>query len=86
MLQEREIVTLSLCEKFPNMEFFLVHIFPHSVRMQENTDQKKLRIWKHFTQCVITEINKKSWIDGVLFEELAREIDKKLFPKEEKLL
>ena len=38
---------------------FLVHIFPHldwifglySVRMRENTDQKKLRIWTHFTQC-----------------------------------
>ena len=24
---------------------------PYSVRVQENTDQKKLRIWKFFTQC-----------------------------------
>ena len=24
---------------------------PYSVRIQENTDQKKLRIWKFFTQC-----------------------------------
>ena len=33
----------SLREKRPNTEFFLV-------RMRENTDQKKLRIWTHFTQ------------------------------------
>ena len=26
-------------------------ISPYSVRMRENTDQKKLRIWTHFTQC-----------------------------------
>ena len=24
---------------------------PYSVRMREDTDQKKLRIWTHFTQC-----------------------------------
>ena len=30
--------------------FFLVHIFPYSVRMRENTDQEKLRIWTFFTQ------------------------------------
>ena len=28
--------------------------FPYSVRMRENSDQKKLRIWKHFTQCLDT--------------------------------
>ena len=32
------------------MEFFLVRIFPYSLRMRENTDQKKLRIWTLFTQ------------------------------------
>ena len=26
---------------------------PYSVRVQENTDQKKLRIWTFSTQCVI---------------------------------
>ena len=26
-------------------------ISPYSVRIQENTDQKKLRIWTIFTQC-----------------------------------
>ena len=31
--------------KCPNTEFFLVRIFLYSVRIQENKDQKKLRIW-----------------------------------------
>ena len=35
----------SLREKCPSTEFFLVQI-------QENTDQKKLRIWALFTQCM----------------------------------
>ena len=26
------------------------YISPYSIRMRENTDQKKLRIWTHFTQ------------------------------------
>ena len=34
----------ALCEKCQNTEFFLVLI-------QENTDEKKLRIWTLFTQC-----------------------------------
>ena len=33
-------------KKCPNTEFFLV-------RIQENTDQKKLRIWTLFTQCTV---------------------------------
>ena len=37
---------LLLREKCPNTEFFLV-------RMRENMDQKKLRIWKIFRQCVV---------------------------------
>ena len=52
--------TLSLRENCPNTEFFLVCIFPnsdlsispYSVRMGENKDQKKLRIWTIFTQAV----------------------------------
>ena len=42
------------CVKCPNREFLLVRIFPHpySARVQENTDQEKLRIWTYFTQCV----------------------------------
>ena len=37
---------ITLREKCPNTEFFLVRIFLYSFRIQENTDQKKLRIWK----------------------------------------
>ena len=33
--------TGQLREKFPNTEFLLVHILLYSVRIQENTDQKK---------------------------------------------
>ena len=53
----------ALYKKWPNTEFFLVRIFPHSdwiqrdtsislysARMQENTDQKNLRIWTLFMQ------------------------------------
>ena len=57
---------LALCEKCLNTAFFLVRIFLHSdwirkftglskspylVRIQENTDQKKLRVWTLSTQC-----------------------------------
>ena len=34
-------VRLTLREKRPNTEFFLVRIFPYSAQMRENTDQKK---------------------------------------------
>ena len=27
--------------------------FPYLARIQENTDQKKLRIWTFFTQCLV---------------------------------
>ena len=30
---------------------YLHHKSQYSVRMQENTDQKKFRIWTHFTHC-----------------------------------
>ena len=46
-----------LREKCPNTEFFLVRIFlysvglnTHSLRIQENRNKKKLRIWTLFTQ------------------------------------
>ena len=41
----------TLREKWPIKEFFLVRIILYSVPIQENTDQKKLRIWRLFTQC-----------------------------------
>ena len=37
-------------ENCPNIEIFLVRIFLYSVRIQENTDHKKLHIWTLFTQ------------------------------------
>ena len=45
--------------KCPNTEFFLVRIFlylnwifnPYSVRIQQNTGQKIVRVWVRFTQC-----------------------------------
>ena len=43
-------VLYALCEKCPNTEYFLVHVFPYSVRMRKDTDQKKIRIWILFTQ------------------------------------
>ena len=42
----------ALREKCPNTESFQVRIFLCSDWIQENTDQKKLRIWPLFTQCL----------------------------------
>ena len=42
----------TLREKRPTTELFLVRISLYSVRIQENTDQKKLRTWTLFTQCL----------------------------------
>ena len=47
---ESQIV--SLREKCPNTEFFLVCIFPYSVWIREEKDQKRLRIWTLFRQIV----------------------------------
>ena len=53
-------VSETLLGKCPDTKFFLVRIFfysdwiqsksPYSVRVQENTDQKKLHFWTIFTQ------------------------------------
>ena len=40
----------SLRGKCPNTEFFLLRIFLYPVEIQENADQKKLRVWTLFTQ------------------------------------
>ena len=39
----------------PHFPAFGRSISPYSVRMRENTDQKKRRIWTLFTQCVLRE-------------------------------
>ena len=49
------IFSFILREKRPNTEFFLVCIFLYSVRIQEKTDQKKLRIWTLFRQCHVIQ-------------------------------
>ena len=33
-------------------EFFLVRIFPYSVQIRENADQKKLEVWTLVVQCL----------------------------------
>ena len=40
------------CVKRVQVRSFLVRIFLYSDWIQENTDQKKLRIWTLFTQCM----------------------------------
>ena len=47
---------MSLPEKYPNAEHFLVRILLYSDWMQENTDQKKLDLWTFFTQCMHRQI------------------------------
>ena len=42
---------IALREKCPNMEFFLVCIFPYSVRIRENTNQK-ISVFGHFSHSV----------------------------------
>ena len=44
--------SILLREKCLNTEFFPLRKSPYSVRIQQNTDQKKLRIWTLFTQCL----------------------------------
>ena len=64
MIHKWSKIRTSLREKCLNTEFFLLRIFlysyfpvlgltkfPYSAQIQENTDQKKLRIWTFFTQC-----------------------------------
>ena len=58
--------TWALREKCPNTEFFLVRILLYSVRIQENADQKKLRIWTLFTQWGIFSTAIYNVISGVL--------------------
>ena len=41
----------SMRKKCPNTEFFLLHIFPYSVEMRENTDQKNF-VFAHFSRSV----------------------------------
>ena len=66
----------SLREKCPNTLFLLVCIFPHpnwirrDTEYMENTDQKKLRNWILFTQCILKLDEAKK--NKVLFPETGR--------------
>ena len=51
--EKKHCYKLTLREKCPNTEFFLVCIFLYSLRIQKTMDQNKLRIWTHFTQCYV---------------------------------
>ena len=53
---------LKLREKCPNTEVCLVRIFQYSVQMQENTDQKNLRIWTLFTQWKLSSAHGSHYI------------------------
>ena len=44
-------LSIALRKKYPNTEFFLVRIFPHSIQMGENKDHKNFHICILFTQC-----------------------------------
>ena len=55
----------TLREMCPSMELFLVRISVYSVWIQENTDQKQLRIWTLFTQYklrIIFHVTNHIWI------------------------
>ena len=52
IITQRKFQFTSMREKCPNTEFVLVHIFLYSVQIQEKMDQKKLRIWTLFKQCM----------------------------------
>ena len=55
------LILTSYCVKSVQIRSFLWSVFfrirtEYSVRMRENTDQKKLRIWTLFTQCLFQAI------------------------------
>ena len=54
-------INYTLRENCANTKFFLVRIFLYSVLIQENTDQKKLRIWTLFTQWQARRNEKTIW-------------------------
>ena len=71
-------MTHSLREKCPNTELFLVRIFLYSDWIQENTDQKKLRIWILLTQCqkvFLTNISEKDTKHGDSCPEVFWKVD-----------
>ena len=59
---QNDVFERILLEKCPNTESFLVRIFLYLDWIQENTEQKKLRIWTLLTQWnVFLEVNKDNY-------------------------
>ena len=44
-----DVLLCGLCEMCPNTEFFLVCIFPYSVRIRENRNQENF-VFEHFSR------------------------------------
>ena len=65
-------------EKCPNTEFSLVRIFLYSVRIQENTDQRKPRSRTFFTQCEISVRNPGLGLELMIYIFSYRWIDQHL--------
>ena len=76
MLTQLDMDYRSTVWKVSITEFFLVRIFTYSVRIRENTDQKKPRIWTLFTQCM-SYMGPKIW--GLLPKEMKQVTNLKEF-------
>ena len=57
----------SLREKCPNTEFFLVRILLYLEKIQENTDQKKLRIWTLFTKWFLKKFQTLNCFEKIFY-------------------
>ena len=73
----------SVSSRIPTEYREILGIPPYSVRMRDNKDQKKLRIWAHFTQCqllcithgIYISFDEKYEVRGVIFD-ISKTIDK----------
>ena len=69
---------VTLREKCPNTEFFLVRIFLYSVRIQENTDQKN-SVFVHFSRSVNShstrKLGKHKYSKGMFFLHISLETE-----------
>ena len=62
----------TLREKCLNIEFFLARIFLYLDWIQENTDQKKLRVWTLLTQCQSIQSSVSKWKIDYLKQSLRK--------------
>ena len=59
----------------PNTEFFLVRIFSYLDLIREITDQKKIRIWILFTQCIAQSVQFKISASSITYSDVVNEFD-----------